>query len=162
MWWIAWGLAAEPPTLASLEAACDRGDLPSCTQAAIRLLGTPGRPGDLAKATARFEPACKGGDIAACRGLGVLLLDGQPPADDRVRGATLLEDACINHRDGGSCMRLGDLSEALVLPYDALRYWAEACSYGFDAGCTRASDGPPAAPPATPPPPAPPAAPKSR
>src|SRR5262245_39843867 len=97
-----------PDDVAGLNAACESGQLTSCTTLGIDYLEGRGRAKDENKARALFERTCSGGDARGCNNLGIIYAGGRSAPKDEARAVQLYQRGC----DGGyanACTNLGTM-----------------------------------------------------
>ena len=106
-------VAAEPDTelsRVSLTAACELGDMESCTNLGFALMTGQDGAADPAAAAVRYQQACAGGDAVGCTNLGLMAQAGEGIAQDDAQAQELFERSC-GQGDAAGCTQLGLLFE---------------------------------------------------
>ena len=124
--------------VASLHAACERGNHASCSALATAYARGEGPDPDLAKAAALYERACRGGDANGCFNRGQMWANGEGGPVDPVRAVAFLDDAC-NRGELRACANLGNAyAQGRGVPRDPARaagIFLDACRRGAFVAC---------------------------
>ncbi len=137
---------SQPPSNATLQRECDRGNAASCGELGQRLRENgKASPKEMKKAAELYKRACDGGDVIGCGDLAQAYLFGDGVAVDEMRAARLSERAC-NDGNMVGCSILGNIYEQGKAgytkdPVKALSYFQKACNQSqprWEFPCKRA------------------------